>query len=64
MTALEITLIVILYIIMMIIVGKKQYQAIEFKFNNPGELTLFLAIIWPITLFWYIIRAVFFEEWY
>ena len=63
MTTLEITLIVILYIIMLIIIGKKQYEAIGHD-EGGGPVAFILAILWPITMFFYIIRAVFFEKWY
>jgi uncharacterized membrane protein len=59
-------LIIIIYFLMGYIVGTKQYKA-SCKSENVSEYpevnTIFAALLWPIFLIWYIIRAVFFEDW-
>lgn len=62
-----IALSIILYIVMGIIVGIKQYKVLNKsddynKFDAEASGTI-LGFIWPITLTWYIIRVIFFEDW-
>lgn len=54
-----------MYLAMAIIIGQKQYK-ITLR-SEPAEnarvTAVMLGISWPITLTYYIIRAVFFEDW-
>lgn len=59
---------IILYIIIAIVIGNKQYNCfVNICRLNQNEYpqipSIFLGIIWPITIIWYIIRVVFFKDW-
>jgi len=62
-----ITLSIILYLVMGIFIGLKQYKAFfnkGRKTQEESEITGWLAgFFWPIVLVGYIFRVVFFEEW-
>lgn len=63
MTTLEIRESIILYTILFVIVLKKQKKAMG-NFNFAEEISpVFLAFIAPVTIVWYGIRAIFFEDW-
>lgn len=67
MTTLEISLIITLYSILGVITYQKQYKA-GFKENNDvtgyvSFSSFMLALFAPLTIVWYAIRAVFFEDW-
>jgi heme/copper-type cytochrome/quinol oxidase subunit 2 len=61
MTILEITLLVILYLFLAAIVYRKQRDVNDSESNQ--EAANWLAVIAPVTVLIYAIRAVFFENW-
>jgi heme/copper-type cytochrome/quinol oxidase subunit 2 len=61
MTILEITLLVILYLFLAAIVYRKQRDVNDSESNQ--DAAVFLAVIAPVTVLIYAIRAVFFENW-
>lgn len=60
MTPLEITLIVILYILIAFFIGIKQRQAIGDKYD---DVYIPLGMFWPITLIVYIVKKTVIEDW-
>jgi len=67
MTALEFWLMLILYCFLVVIVYKKQLKACsKVLYTSTGEQKFFArlaAFFAPITIVWYAVRAVFFEDW-
>jgi hypothetical protein len=61
MTNLEITLSVILYLFLAVIVYRKQRDVNDSESNQ--DAANWLAVIAPVTVLIYAIRAVFFENW-
>ncbi len=63
MTALEITLSAIIYVILAIFVYKKLLRTVSNTHEYPQALALLASIFAPVTLLVHMVSSVFFEDW-